>query len=160
MAFQIPYPLVNGHRYSYASIEIRILDKIFFGFHAINYTNALSVGELYANAPHKIGRTRGRYEPTASAEMYRLEYENLKLQLAQLNGGQGYQEVPFDIIVAYAEQPSQPVVTDTIIGCRIVSSEFSNTEGTDPSMVSLELNVMAIKEAGIFPVVPLNISSV
>lgn len=158
MAFQIPYPLVNGHRYSYASIEIRILDKIFFGFRAINYTNALSVGELYANAPHKIGRTRGRYEPTASAEMYRLEYENLKESLAILNGGQGYQEVPFDIIVAYAE--GTPVVTDTIVGARIISADFSNAEGTDPSIVAIELNVMEIREAGILPVVPLNISSV
>lgn len=157
MPFAISYPFINGHRYSWASIEVRILDRIFFGFSSINYSGTLEPADVYGTGSKKIGRTRGRETFDGSMEMYRLEFENLKIALAALNNSQGFGEVPFDIIVAYAE--TGVVVTDTIIGARIVTPGSDNSEGTDASVISCDLSIMDILWNGTSLTSPLRVAS-
>lgn len=149
--YQISYPFINGHRYSFASIELVANGIPFTGFKSINYSQELDAGDVYGSRPQKIGRTRGKQNSSCDAEMYRLEWENLKVTLGF--GGVGYGEIPFVITVCFAEAPilgvPQPVITDVIEGARITKSEFSNTEGTDASSVKLTFNVMVIKENGV-----------
>lgn len=142
MPYQIEYPLINGHRFSWASIEAQFGDAgLIIGLKSINYSPKLDPGKVYGTAPQKIGRTRGKADETADCEMLRLEFENLKETLG--NQGIGYGETAFDIVVQFHEDGG-PTLTDTIIGCRITAVDLSNADGTDASMAKLTLDPMRI----------------
>ncbi len=140
--FQIEYPLINGHRFSWASVEAQFGSVgLIIGIKSINYSPELMPGKVYGTAPQKIGRTRGKEDSSADCEMLRLEFENLKETLG--NSGVGYGETAFDIVVQYREE-GQPVVTDTLIGNRITKVDLQNADGTDPSCAKLTLDPMRI----------------
>lgn len=147
MAFQIDYPLINGHRYSFASVEAQFNGLPILGIKSINYSPELIPGKVYGSAPQKIGRTRGKEDSSCDFEMLRLEFENLKETLGQQ--GVGFGETPFDIIVQFAELPSSPVVTDTIVGFRIGKPEASNADGTDASMIKVSGDPMRVLLGGV-----------
>lgn len=141
------YPLVNGHRYSWVSINA-VFGNVpipILGIKSINYSSKLTPGKVRGTAPQVIGRTRGEHDAAGDFEMLRLEWELFKAQLGI--GGMGFGETSFPIVVQYAEVvipvPS-PVITDTILGCRITENAASNQEGTDPSMVKCTLDVLDV----------------
>jgi hypothetical protein len=150
----LSFPLVNGHAYSFSSIEI------FFGdlpipqisFKSINYEADLEPGEMRGTDPHVLGMTRGNHTVSGDAEIYRLAWEVLKRTLGF--GGVGYGEVFFTIVVMYAELGS-PVITDVIRNVRITKAQMSNQQGTDPSTVKLTLKALDLNENGAFIAVPI-----
>lgn len=148
MPLPISYPLINGHRYSFASIEARFNGIPFIGFSAINYKPSMKAGMVYGSRPQPIGRTRGKVEFTFDFEMYRLEFEVLKATLGA--GGIGFGETPFDTVVQYAEIPLYPtVITDTIFAARIEEVDLSNADGTDPSKVKCTCSALGISLNGV-----------
>ena len=148
----ILYPLINGHRYSFASIEANFNGQTILGITEVSYKPSLKGTVVYGTTPHPLGRTRGKVENTWSAKMYRLEFERLKLTLGVL--GQGFGENPFDIVAQYSELPSQPVTTDTILGARIQEADLSNADGTDASMVNLTGDCLGILLNGALICIP------
>lgn len=140
MALPIAYPLINGHRFSFASIEAIFNGIPMIGFTEITYKPSLKAGIVYGSRPQPLGRTRGKVEYSFSFKMLRLEFEALKLTLA---GGVGFGEFPFDVIVQYGEI-GQPVVTDSIISARIEEAELSNSDGTDPAQVNVTCSAMGM----------------
>lgn len=144
----IMFPLINGHRYSFASIEARFNDIPIIGFKSINYDDSLEPGEIYGSRPQLLGATRGKQKASGDFEMYRLEFDLFKLSLGV--GGIGYGESYFDIKVTYAEL-AQPVVTDTLVGCRIKKVASANTDGTDPTAIKCDLFVTRVLFGG-FPI--------
>ena len=50
-ASPISYPLVNGARHSFVSIELKLMGVIFQGFTSINYTRTRSRTMVYGNSP-------------------------------------------------------------------------------------------------------------
>lgn len=146
------YPLVNGHRFSWVSIyaEFGNVPLPIIGLKSINYSSKLTPGAVRGTAPQKLGRTRGEHDAAGDFEMLRLEWELFKAQLGI--GGMGFGEVAFPIIVQYAEVltpiPS-PVVTDTILGCRITENAAANQQGTDPSTIKCTLDVLDVLWNGV-----------
>lgn len=138
-----PYPLINGHRYSFASIEARFNGIPIIGFKSLNYSDELQPGDVYGSRPQILGATRGKQKSTCDFEMYRLEFEVLKQTLGL--GGIGYGETRFNIVAQFAELPTSPVMTDTIVGVRIAKVELSNQDGTDPSTVKVTGHVLRIE---------------
>jgi hypothetical protein len=151
----LPYPLVNGHAYSFASINVWFGNLPYpnIAFKSINYDVALDPGEMRGTDPHVIGFTRGNHTVKADAEIFRLAWEPLKATLGF--GGVGYGEVFFNIVVQYREQLSMPIITDVLENFRITASAYSNQQGTEPSGVKLTLKGMDISENGAFIAVPL-----
>jgi hypothetical protein len=139
----VPYPLINGHRYSFSSIELIIngLPNV-VGFSSINYKPSLKASMVYGSRPQPLGRTRGKAEFTFDFEMYRLEFEILKATLGTV-AILGYGETQFDTIVQYWEA-LQPVVTDTILAARIEEVDLSNADGADPSKVKVTCSALSI----------------
>lgn len=154
-------PLINGNRYSFASIELRLLGQRYYGVKSINYSDSLEPGEVRGTDPQLIGRTRGKYSADASIEMYLREFDDFSSKLASLAASvglpsaTGYMEVPFDVIVSYAEDGA-PVITHEIIGARIKKSDHSNTEGSDAISVKNDLHVMVIVKNGVSSVTPIS----
>lgn len=148
MPLPISYPLILGHRHSWSSIEIGIgpSGNVVRGVSSIDYGDGLTPGKMRGTGPNVVGRTRGEYDGDAELEMYRLEWENLKSQLGQ--NGVGFGEASFSITVQYAES-GQPVVTDTLEGCRITKVRTGGAEGSDPTKVKLSIDLMRILHNGV-----------
>lgn len=152
MAPPIPYPLINGHRYSFASIEARFNGIAIIGFKSLNYDDSLEPGEVYGSRPQLLGATRGKQKASGDFEMYRLEFELLKASLAAIPTGLGltpsFGEPYFKIVATYAEA-GQPVVTDTLHGVRIKKAASGNTDGTDASLIKCDLFVTRVELGGV-----------
>lgn len=145
--YPVQYPMINGHRYSWASIEFGFNNgAVMRGIKSIDYSHSLTPAKLTGTGPNPVGRTRGIYEVKATLEMYRVEYENLKATLGQ--SGVGFGETAFPITVQYADV-GQPVITDTLEGVRIVEPQFSGSEGSDPLTVKITLDPMRLLENGL-----------
>jgi hypothetical protein len=146
MAIPISYPLINGHRYSYSSIEFGQNGVTIRGISSIDYGDELTPGKIRGTGPNPIGRTRGEYDGDAEIEMYRLEWENFRQSLG--NNGVGFMETAFQIGCTYGEA-NQPVVTDTMEGCRVAKVRTGGQEGTDATKVKLTINLMRILHNGV-----------
>lgn len=134
----LAYPLVNGCRHSFSSVELNLAGLIFVGFTAINYTRTRSRTMVYGPHPDPIGKTRGKNEYKADCELYFAEFNLFKSTL-----GPGYGDIPFSVQVTYTENGFDTII-DTILGCTLDSTEASNAEGTDPTKRKFEMNPIKI----------------
>jgi hypothetical protein len=138
MTQAIQYPLVNGVRHSFTSIELKINGDIYVGFKSINYSRNRGRTMVKGNSPDPLGKTRGENEYKADCELYLAEWNALQAKL-----GAGYGDVFFDITVTYNENGFD-VITDTIKGCTLDTTDASNGQGSDPTVRKFELNPIKI----------------
>lgn len=144
------YPLINGHKYSWSSIEAVFGALPILGIKSINYKSSLKAGTVRGTLPQKIGRTRGEQDADCDFEMYKLEAMAFISTLGA--NGYGFGEVSFPITVSYSELaslPPQPPVTDMIVGVRIEEIAHSNAEGTDPTTVKFTCSCMDVLHNGV-----------
>ena len=139
--FAIQYPLINGHRFSFASLEIIMNGIPQLGVKSLNYSDELMPGEIYGTAPQKLGQTRGKQKTTFDFEMYLLEWEVLRSSLGL--GGLGYGETYWTCQVTFAEI-GQPIKVDLINGIRVNKVESSNSDGTDGSFVKISCSAFRL----------------
>lgn len=125
-ASQISYPVINGQRHSFASIELKIGSLIFLGFKSINYSRTRTRALVRGNSPDPLGKTRGENEYSADCEMYLAEWNLLMSTL-----GKGYGDATFSVNVTYSENGFD-TITDNLLGCTIDSTEASQSQGSDP----------------------------
>lgn len=150
MSTPLAYPLRNGFRHSWASIEVKVAGRVFYAT-AVNYKRTRNRTKVRANAVDPIAKTRGSNDYDADLEMLLAEYNQLVQELVNqanqqgLNGGYG--DVMFDVIVQYTEN-NLDTITDSILGCTLDSTEASNAEGTDPSKRKFDLNPLKILYGG------------
>lgn len=147
----IQYPLINGNRFDFSSVEVVAESVLFGGVKEITYTDSLEPGELRGNRSQLIGRTRGKYAVEASLTMFKSEFQQLITLLG--SKGVGYMEVAFTVVVSHSE-PGNDVVTDTLLGCRIKKAEDQKQEGGEPLTVKAELHVMRLDRNGVTPLHP------
>ena len=146
MATPIQYPLTNGVRHSWASVEIKLAGQIFY-ITAVNYARKRNRTIVRENHPDPVAKTRGANEYSADVELLLSEYTGLQAALISqasqqgLNGGYG--DVFFQVVVSYSEN-GLDTITDTILGCTMDSTESYNTEGTDPSKRKIDLQPLKI----------------
>jgi hypothetical protein len=145
----ISYPLINGVRYDFSSIEVHIAGRTVLGIKEISYSDNLEPGEVYGTHAQQLARTRGQYKAEGSMSLYREEADEFIRSL-----GEGFLEKVFDIAVYYAEG-KMPLVTDTIRGCRIKKHDLSPSAGSDALQVKFDLHVMYILHNGIAPIAKL-----
>lgn len=150
MTTPINYPLVNGYRYSWVSIEIKVAGQIYYAT-SVNYSRKRNRTMVRANHPDPVAKTRGSNDYSADIEMLLSEFNALQAALISqanqqgLNGGYG--DVFFQVVVMYGEN-NLDTITDTIQGCTMDSTESSNAEGTDPSKRKFELSPLKILFGG------------
>lgn len=146
MASALQYPLVNGVRHSFASIEVKVAGQIYYAT-SVNYSRKRNRTIVRENHPDPVGKTRGSNDYTADIEMLLAEFNLLQAALVAqanqqgLNGGYG--DVFFEVVVTYSEN-GLDTVADHIIGCTLDSTESSNAEGTDPTKRKFEMSPLKI----------------
>ncbi len=136
------FPLINGHRFSWASVALKVDGAEVVHVKEISYTHKLEAGMVRGTGAQVAGRTRGEYSAEGSMTLLREGWDELRIAL-----GDGYLEKSFPIIVSYAED-GQAVVTDELVGARITSVENSPSQGSDGLEVSLELSLLYVLENG------------
>lgn len=139
------FPLINGHRFSWASANFDFDGGEVIHIKELSYTHTLEPGEVRGTGSQKAGTTRGEYNAEGSVTLTREGWDELRARL-----GNGYMEKRFRIIASYSEE-GLDVQTDQLVGCRITSVENSPSQGTDGLEVSLELNITYILENGVAP---------
>ncbi len=142
------YPLVNGQKVSFASIEIKIGTLLLTGFTDLSYSQTLEPGIFRGTRPEKLARTIGEHNIEGSFTLVKDEYLELIASL-----GNGYMQTPFDITNTYSEINSTTLMTDVLTGCRITSEEDSHSQGTDALVVACDLDIMKMTRNGLLPIV-------
>jgi len=142
----LAYPLINGVRYDFSSIEVKVSGRSFLGIKEIAYSDSLEPGEVYGAHAQVLGRTRGQYKAEGSMTLFRAEADEWLQAL-----GEGFLEAVFDIQVFYAEA-GMPLVTDTLVGCRIKKPDISLSAGSDALQVKFDLHMLYILHNGIAPI--------
>lgn len=137
------YPHTDGDRQSFASIEARFKDKVYF-IHAINYSRERSRGVVLLNHPDPMGKTKGTNAYKADAEMLLAEFEELKKDLGEGDNGDGYGDKYFTVVVTFTEN-GLDTITDELLGCTLDSTDASNAQGDDATMRKFNLNPVKIK---------------
>ncbi len=145
MAAPALYPDINGVRWDYSCVEVRIGVKPFRGVKSINYADGKEPGDVFGTGAQRIGRTRGQYKPEGSVELYEQEWRDL---LAALPAGVGYLEAVFPIIVTYQSSLTSGLNVDVLAGCQIKKVSSDRQEGSDAITVKLELDIMRIERDG------------
>jgi hypothetical protein len=142
MTTPLQYPLINGLRHDWSSIELLANDQLFTGIKAIDYDNAREVGIVRGFSPDMLAQTRGTNTPSCSFELYLAEFN---LFLSQL--GQGWGDQFFTIQVSYAEEGLDQI-TDVIIGARLISVAANMSQGSDPLTRKCKIQPTKIKFQG------------
>ena len=128
----VQYPLVNGVRQSWPSVEIKLAGFIFYAVE-INYSRTRERTVVYVNHPDPVGKTRGKNTYVGDCTLLLAEWNNFHNALILQAGvqGLGYGDVPFEVISSYTEI-GLDTITDTLKGCTLDSLESAGAEGTDP----------------------------
>lgn len=146
----IPFPLINGSRFDFSSVEVKVGPLVFLGIKELTYKHTLDPGMMRGTRAMVAGYTRGKYEAEGSITFYKSEY-----QLFIVTLGPGYLEKFFPIVAHYSEAPALPIVTDFLNGCRLKSAENSHSEGEDALVVKCDLLVSSLLEGGVPPLSPI-----
>ncbi len=162
MATPISYPLIDGYRKSFVSIECVFSAKgaqgapsmslNFRGFKNISMSRTRERGEARGNHPDPLGKTRGKNTYKASVEILIEEFNQLQAELAKIS--QAYGDVFFTFTRTYTENGTD-TITDTAIGCTFDTTESDDTESADPSLRKIELNPLKVLFNGIDDTTPL-----
>lgn len=135
------FPFVNGFQPSWASISVSVGGEITTLVKSISYDNARTRGMGRGASGRKALRTQGTDEPSASIKFYRRAFDEVVERL----GGDGFQDVEFEIVVNFRTGPSDPIITDTLEACLINNpSQETDDDSEDPLVVECELDIMDI----------------
>ena len=152
MTTPISYPLVNGVRHSFSSIEATAqvssagggttsVNLNFRGYKAINYDRTRTRTMVHGNHPDPLGKTRGKNEYKGDVEILLAEFNALQAALQSVQAGYG--DVFFNYVVTYSENVFD-TLTDTLIGCTLDTTNVAQSESADPLMRKIELNPIKI----------------
>ena len=159
----ITSPIINGHRYSWASIEIVVNGFVYVGITRISYGSSMEPGSIYGSDSVRIGRTPGQSKHRCSFDMYRREWTAFLKTI-----GQSFGRKAFDIRVQYAEGKGNPtlsaigavetnrfeedplqsyegVTTDAINGCRIIDYETGGQDGPEAIVVHVTCDPLDVR---------------
>ena len=108
----IPYPMVDGARVSFVSIDAKLKGQVFVGITKIDYKRTRERTDLYGTNADPIAKTRGTNKYEASGDLYLAEFNAFTKQTL---GGDGYGDVFFPIDVTYSENGFD-MIHDQLIG--------------------------------------------
>lgn len=143
MGTPLSFPLINGVRHGFSSIELKLAGQIFVGFKSINYSRVRTRSKVRGNHPDPIAKTRGENDYTGDCELYLAEWNLFQALL-----GQGYGDAIFSVLVTYGENGFD-TISDELIGCSMDSTDASNGQGPDALVRKVDLSPLKIKFNGI-----------
>ena len=147
----LAFPLINGNKFDFSSVEVRVNGVPFGGVKALDYTDTLEPGDVYsAGAAMRIGRTRGQYKAEGSLEMYKDDADKMMTALAAQGMG-GFMEANFIVNADFSELPGAGIQVDVLSGCRVKKTSSTHQQGSDALTVKFDLDILYIIRNGKAP---------
>lgn len=134
--------IINGYIYDHGDLTLKVDGEEIPDVKEIKYSSKREVGKFRGTSPMARGRTRGTIDFEGSMVLLR---QTLDALIAKW--GDGWMEKEFDITSTFGND-GQPLTTDILISCTIISDEISSSEGADPNEVSVGLDIKCIKRNG------------
>ncbi len=132
----LQYPLINGVRYSWASVKVNIGPVQFLGCKSINFNEKLDPTKIHGTSQNILGATAGQYDADGDAEFYQQEADVIVAAL-----GVGWGNRPLTITVQYQDD-GQPTVTKTII-TRFTARTQGGSEGAEALTSKFTMFILA-----------------
>ena len=151
MGTGISTPLINGRRFSYASVEVALLkpdgsSEIFIDVDSIDYSEQLNISFMRGTGQAPIGWTAGEYE----AGDLTLSIAKSHFQTGIVEGiGEGWLGANLQVTVKYADE-GEPTCSD-VLTTRISGAADAPAVGPDPLAVKMTCKCMQISRNGINP---------
>jgi hypothetical protein len=142
------FPAIQGRFPSWGSLTAKVDKQIHTGFTSIKWDQSLTPTKVYAQGVRAKGGTRGKHECSGSLEMLLPAWQALRQGLAAKHPNRSYGLVEFEINVAWRETDADPVQTANLHRVRVQKVSYDNSEGPDPTKVTLELFVLSVDEDG------------
>ena len=166
MAIQtVVYPLINGTRFDWSSIEISFASSTgvplsnlpVIGVKELSYKQSLEPGVIYGTAAQVMGHTRGQHKAEGAITFFKSEWGDFLTNLITAGGTGGAStlgsmEIPFDITVNYSEPGPSPIMTDILRGCRIKNVDHSNSQSSEAAVVKCDLSLMYFLDNKVAPI--------
>lgn len=146
------YPVINGRRYSWASVAIKLRGQEYTGIKSINYKDSLKPTKVMGVGPFQRGRTKGVYEASGDMELFLQDAAHFRKALAEENASYGL--VEFDVLVQFTENDEDPVVEHKVVKCRWAEVDNSNSQGADATTEKASLDVTWIERDGLCLLAP------
>lgn len=140
--------ILNGRRFSWASIEAKFDGLIYTGITAINWKQSLKSAKVPGFGIYPIGRTAGEYEAEADAEWLLQDLNDFRKKLAAKAPSGSYAFVEFDIVAQY-DNGVDAVHTVKLVKCRFEEEDNSNSKSADGTTEKVSLSVMFIEKDGL-----------
>lgn len=140
----IRYPLTDGNRHSWNSLEAKFAGKIFLGFTDLTFSRKRSRVKVYGAHPNPLGKTRGSNEFTLKAKLLLAEFVYLTDEVL---GGKGYADKYFEVSGTYTESGFD-TIRYQFIGCTLDEEQVSNTRGDDATEVEIDLSPLSYLKNG------------
>lgn len=142
--------LINGRRYSFASLEFSILkpsgeSEIFIDIDAINYAHNLNIEFVPGTSQAPVGWTSGVYEPQdGSFSLAKSSFTRLVQSI-----GNGWMGANVKFVMNYADE-GEPLTTDTVIA-RLSGSGNDHSAGPGHLKVEVSFKSILVKEGDVTP---------
>jgi hypothetical protein len=144
-------PLINAHRYSFASLELSLItpdgdSEIFIDINELSYSDALEIAFIEGANQAPVGWTSGVYKPgDASISMAKSSFQKGIVEKI----GNGWLGSNLRVVAKYNDE-GEPLTVDTLV-TRITGAEDSGAPGPDGLFVKIALKPIVIKRNGITP---------
>lgn len=145
----VPYPLIDGNRYSWASVKISFGAATFIGVKSINMNEKVDPAKIHGTGQNIIGATAGMYDADGDVEVYQEEADQI---ISSLGTGWGNKRVT--IQVQYIDDP-QPTRTKKLT-VRLTGRTQGGSEGNEAMTSKFTMFFLApIEDNGITMVNPI-----
>lgn len=129
--------LINGHRFSYSSLEIAIAaatakPQVYVDVDSIEYSENLEIAFRYGTSRGPIGSTAGRYTPEDLT--MKMGFSTFAQFITQ--AGPGWLGLNMLITIAYADI-GEPLTIDTI-PCRLTGRSNAHETGAESLVTSVK----------------------
>lgn len=143
------YPLINGVLPDWSCIQFtpQLPDgsaSQVVGIKSISYKLEQDPADVFGTGQTPVGITKGTMKFSGDVEMYIKEFYALVDAL-----GPGFTNIPITITVAYSV--GDFTRTDTLLGCRMLAPEASQSQGADALTRKMTLKMLGILFDGIAP---------
>lgn len=143
--------MINGKRYAWEDITIRMPHGVLLDVDSIEYNDSKESEAVYGKGAQPRGYGGGNYSAKGKLSLLKEEHDRLVDYAKKLGVGL-YRIPPFPISVSYANE-DEPIKTDVLKGCVIKTVSHSAAQGDTSTKVEVEIDILnGIWRDGLAPV--------
>jgi hypothetical protein len=139
---------VNGVAYDFTCVSSAAYNlDISLGLESISYGHTMEIETIQGTAAEPYATTPG----SLKAENAEIEMQDYMANAFRKKLGAGYMRKVIPLTVSYKNEGA-PLVTDSLIDCRIIGEKKNPKKGATPCTTTFTLHVLKLRLDGVSPV--------